>query len=116
MHAGPPSMVRPDDLILRSVTATDENYSGMTVAKFVAIGCKFVRSNFSEMKANTLTFAGGADCTRYIECNFDGIRATHLTVGPARFDRCSFENINFAELITDAAEFIDCVFSGQVKK
>jgi hypothetical protein len=109
-------MLKPDDLILRHVVATAENYSEMNLGKFVAIGCKFVRSNFSKLKAGTFTFAGGADCTLYKECNFNGIKLQNLVVGPARFEGCSFENISFSEFSTDAAEFIDCVFSGRIKK
>jgi hypothetical protein len=82
---------------------------------FTAVGCTFQECDFREMRPRHLTFAGGVERTRYIDCSFDGCKLARLVTGQARFERCSFADVDIKGFFGHATEFVDCVFSGVLR-
>lgn len=107
---------RRTDLKFSAQTLTQESFAGQSPNSFVAIGCSFVRCDFSRMRPRKMIFASGAVPTTYADCCFDEMSLSQSLVGPARFERCSFERVNIRGLSCDAAEFVECTFSGKLQR
>jgi hypothetical protein len=102
------------DLLVQHQHVRGANYSGLK-ASFTAVGCTFEQCDFRDMRPRHVTFAGGLEQTRYVDCFFDRSRFARVVPGQSRFERCSFLDVEIKGLFGHMTEFVDCKFSGALR-
>jgi uncharacterized protein YjbI with pentapeptide repeats len=97
-------------------TLVSRGFADADVDDFGAVASVFDRCDFSGLKAESASFGGGGDDSRYVECSFDRARIAHSIVGRARFERCTFRDVRLGQFWAQDAEFVGCVFSGSIRQ
>ena len=109
--------VDPNDYLdLEHVKTRDADYSGRDLLGFCAVGCRFERCRFDNIRVDDCSFGEGKEMSEYVECNFDRLRTSHASGGFSRFVGCSFRNVDIRDWFCFNAEFVDCTFTGRLKK
>jgi hypothetical protein len=95
----------------------EADYSGRKLKHFGAVGCRFERCGFENMRIDSFAFGSGHHQSEYIDCKFDGTRVYTMLGGFARFVRCSFRNVDIRKWKwCEQTELIDCVFTGRLEE
>ncbi len=103
------------DVSVRHEHLIERSFAGLRKGSFAALGCKFERCDFSDMRPSQIWFATGKEQTCYIDCTFDRSKFKRIVVGRVRFEKCTFLNVEIRSFFGHAADFVDCRFSGVLR-
>jgi len=108
--------IDPNEYIdIERARQVDVDYSGRKLKQFCAVGCRFERCRFDNMRIDSFAFGSGRELSEYIECTFNGIRVYSMFGGFARFIRCSFQDVDIRKWKWgEKTELIDCIFTGRL--
>ncbi|GIF96859.1 pentapeptide repeat-containing protein [Catellatospora citrea] len=102
--------------LLRDQTFTEEDFSHRNLDHFVAVGCTFIRCDFSGVRSKEFVFGGGGQASTYRECVFDGAKLKGTGADVAVLDSCSFRQVKLTDWECQGVDLVDCTFTGVLQR
>jgi uncharacterized protein YjbI with pentapeptide repeats len=103
-----------EQLIIEGQRLVGRDLSERRLQYFCAIGSRFQRCSFRDVKFGDAVWGAGRSQSEYTECCFDGAKFRSVVPGNARFVNCSFLNVRIYEFFGFDVELVDCTFSGRI--
>lgn len=106
-----------EDLVLSDVDLIGADFSRRRIRDFTAVSSRFVECDFTGIRITQGgCFGAGRDYSQYVNCVFDGARWRNVFPGLSRFVRCSFRDVRIEDFLSNDAEFVECVFTGVIRR